>query len=84
MRGSITPMPYDLFGEVPVTEDEIFDWVAAVAPRWLTPQRAFEGYVRSYNVAAKIRAAKLDGTFHQIIENRSHPWHARLALAAVL
>jgi hypothetical protein len=33
---SFLPMPYDLFGEIPVTEDEIFEWVSAVAPRWLT------------------------------------------------
>lgn len=77
-------MPYDLFGEVPVTEDEIFAWVAAVAPRWLSPERAYHRYVRDWNVAAKVRAAKLAGTFHSTIEKPRRPWHARLALDAVV
>ncbi len=77
-------MPYDLFGEIPVTEDDVFDWVAAVAPRWLTPQRSFDGYVSAYNVADKIRAAKAAGTFNQIIGSRYVPWHARLALLAIV
>jgi hypothetical protein len=75
--------PYDLFGEIPVTEDEIFQWVAAVAPRWLTPERSFRGYVAAYHVPEKIRAAKLAGTFSTIVENPIQPWHARLALAAI-
>lgn len=77
-------MTYDLFGEIPVTEDDVFDWVAAVAPRWLEPERSFRGYVRAYNVPDKIRAAKLAGTFDAITANRHSPWHARLALDAVL
>ncbi|HJW55883.1 MAG TPA: hypothetical protein VJ577_11465 [Burkholderiaceae bacterium] len=77
-------MPYDLFGEIPVTEEEIFDWVAAVAPRWLTPERSFLGYVRDYNVPAKIRAAKLAGTFHEITSRPRTPWHARLAMSAII
>lgn len=78
------PHPFDLFGEIPVTEDEVFAWVAAIAPRWLTPERAFHGYVNGWNVVEKIRAAKAEGTFYERIEARTEPWHARLALAAVL
>ena len=78
------PMCYDLFGEIPVTEDEIVQWVAAVAPRWLTPQRSFDGYVRGYDVPGKIREAKRRGVFNQIVEQRRDAWHARLALAAII
>lgn len=77
-------MCYDLFGEIPVTEDEIVQWVAAVAPRWLTPERSFRGYVNAYNVPDKIRAAKLAGTFHMTIEKRHNAWHARLALNTIV
>ncbi|MEC4722934.1 hypothetical protein RY831_27625 [Noviherbaspirillum sp. CPCC 100848] len=77
-------MPYDLFGEIPVLEDEVYQWVAAVAPRWLHPESAYLRYVRSWDVPAKIRAAKAAGTFHQTIEKPSTQWHARLALSAVL
>lgn len=74
---------FDLFGEVPVLESEIVDWVEAVAPRWLSPERSFNGYVRGYDVAGKIRAAKLAGVYEQIIGQRRIVWHARLALAAI-
>ena len=77
-------MPYDLFGEIPVLESEIVDWVEAVAPRWLTPERSFRGYVAAYNVPGKIKAAKAAGVFDQIVERRAEPWHARLALSAIV
>ena len=74
----------DLFGEVPVLESEIVDWVAAVAPRWLAPPRSYASYVRTYAVAEKIRAAKLAGTYDAIIAQRRPSYHARLALAAIV
>ena len=77
-------MCYDLFGEVPVTEDEILAWVAAVAPRWLSSERAYRLYVQSWNVADKIRAAKLAGTFHAMTEKPRRAFHARLSLDAVI
>lgn len=77
-------MPYDLFGEIPVTEDEIFEYVRAVAPRWLSPRRSFDGYVRSYNVAGKVRMMKASGLWHTILDAAPQPWHARLALAAIV
>lgn len=78
------PAPFDLFGEIPVTEEEIFLWVAATAPRWLTPERSYRGYVKSWDVAGKVRAAKLMGTFYHVVEQPARPWHARLSLDAVI
>ena len=72
--------PVDLFGDVVVTHEDVFLWVAAVAPRWLSPQRSFNNYVRGYNVAGKVRAAKLNGTFHDTINDIYIPWHERLSL----
>lgn len=84
LKKTTLPNPaLDLFGEVPVLESEIVDWVEAVAPRWLTPEHSFRGYVRGYDVAGKIRAAKLAGVYEQIIDQRPQVWHARLALAAI-
>lgn len=77
-------MPYDLFGEIPVTEDECRAWVEAVAPRWLYPERSYRAYVRNYDVPGKIRAAKLRGEFWHIIDQPAHAWHARLALDCVI
>lgn len=75
---------HDLFGEIPVTEDEIFDYVLAVAPQYLSAEFRFNSYVRSYDVPGKIRAAKLRGTFYETIDQPRNAWHARLALSAVL
>lgn len=86
MRKKRTPPPnpaLDLFGEVPVLESDIVDWVEAVSPRWLTPERSFKGYVSGYDVVGKIKAAKLAGVYEQIISRRSLVWHARLALEAI-
>lgn len=77
-------MTYDLFGQVPITEDDLFLWVQAVAPRWLTPERAYRNYVKSWNVADKVRYAKIDGTFDTIIERPARVWHARLSLATII
>lgn len=77
-------MPYDLFGEIPVLESEIVDWVEAMAPRWLSPQRSFEGYVRAYDVPGKIRAAKKAGIYNEIVSRPAPVWHARLALNAII
>lgn len=71
-------MTYDLFGEIPVLESEIVLWVAAVAPRWLTPARSFNGYVRGYAVIDKIRAAKLSGHFDSITARAAPAYHVRL------
>ncbi|MBR8254342.1 MULTISPECIES: hypothetical protein [Burkholderia] len=66
----------DLFGEVIVTLDDVRLWVAALAPAYMSSERAFERYVRLWDVAGKVRAAKLAGTFDSIIarhiERRAH------------
>jgi hypothetical protein len=74
--------PYDLFGEIPVTDTDIFEWVSAVAPRWLRPERSYRLYIESWDVAGKVKAAKASGDFDTIIANpaRVAPWHARLPL----
>lgn len=73
----------DLFGEVPVTEADLYDWVAAVSPVHLT-ERGFDHYVRRYDVAGKIRVAKLRGAFESICARRHQPYHARLALQQIV
>lgn len=76
--------PHDLFGEIPVLESDLQAWVAAVAPRWLYPTRAFRRYCAAYDVAAKVRAAKAAGIFEHITEKPAHAWHVRLSLDVIL
>ena len=84
MRKTTRNPALDLFGEVVVTEDDLFNWVQAVAPLYLTPERSYRNYVRSYDVASKVRYAKLAGTFCAIIDKPRRPWHARIALSQIL
>jgi len=51
---------HDLFGEIPVTWDEIWLWVEEVAGLPRDSWRA-ANYIRWWNVPEKIRAAKLSG-----------------------
>jgi hypothetical protein len=74
----------DLFGEVPVLESDLENWVAAVAPVYLSSERSFQSYLKSYDVPAKVRRAKLRGEFDQITATKRVPYHARLALNAIL
>ncbi|RFP36162.1 hypothetical protein [Duganella sp. BJB476] len=73
----------DLFGEVPVTDDDLYDWVASVSPVH-TNERGYALYVQRYDVAGKVRAAKLARTFDAITARRPPPYHARLALQAIM
>jgi hypothetical protein len=73
----------DLFGEVVVTEDDLYDWVASVSPVHLS-MRAYDNYVQRYDVAGKVRAAKLQRRFDAITARRPPMYHARLALHAIL
>ena len=77
-------MCYDLFGEIPVTEDDVYLWVRAVSPRWLSPEKSYRNYVRTYDVAGKIRQAKLVGTFDTIVAHPVPQYHARLALHSII
>ncbi len=74
--GAINTTMYDLFGEIVVTTDDIAQWVAALAPAYMSSDRAFERYVRLWDVAGKVRRAKAAGTFESTIEaalaRRSH------------
>jgi hypothetical protein len=58
----------DLFGEIRVTLDDLRAWVAAMSPVNLE-ERNYENYLRRYNVADKVRAAKRSGEFDTIITN---------------
>ena len=56
----------DLFGEVPVTREDVYAWLIAVAEMDPASYRAF-GYVKSFCVLDKIVRAKIDGTFDDIV-----------------
>ena len=59
--------PYDLFGEIPVTWDEVDAWCLAVAKlqpdSWRRPY-----YIQYWRVIEKIQQAKAANTFRTIIE----------------
>lgn len=57
------PRARDLFKQVPVLECELVEWVERVAPHIAHAQWRIDAYVRGYNVAEKIRVAKLNGSF---------------------
>ncbi|RQQ65540.1 hypothetical protein [Burkholderia stagnalis] len=57
----------DLFGEIVVTHDDVAQWVSALAPAYMSSERSFERYVRLWDVAGKVRAAKASGTFESTI-----------------
>ncbi|TFZ02095.1 hypothetical protein [Ramlibacter humi] len=56
----------DMFGEVPVTRQDVYAWLMAVVQMDPESFRAAD-YIRNYRVLDKIVAAKLDGTFEQIV-----------------
>lgn len=73
------PAPIDLFGEIPVTLDELLAWMLAV-PGIAPDSPRFGYYVRGYDVIGKIRQAKASGTFEAAIAAPS-AGPARLAAA---
>lgn len=60
-KRGLTAMCRDLFGEVAVTWDEVYEWVESVANISRDSWRA-KYYIEHWNVPDKIRAAKLAGT----------------------
>lgn len=52
------PSIYDLFGDIPVTQNEIIAWCESVVHLSPTSPR-FNYYVKNWDVAYKIRQAKL-------------------------
>jgi hypothetical protein len=75
----------DLFGDVVITNADVFLWVSTVAPRWTYSERAFSNYVRGYSVADKVRAAKLSGHWQSVVNRHEYlaPWHDRLAVDVI-
>lgn len=72
--------PYDLFGEIPVTLDDVLAWMLAV-PGIPPSSSRFGAYVRGYQVIDKIRQAKAEGTFDAILQAPDRPAPFRLAAA---
>lgn len=65
-RKKTLPHPaLDLFGEVPVTWDEVYLWCEKV-PRISRDSWRLSWYLRGWNVPEKIRAAKLSGDFQRL------------------
>ncbi len=67
-RKAPRPRAKDLFGQVPVTLDDLQTWVKVKAPHMASNAWRFQHYVKAWNVADKIRAAKIDGSFYEIEE----------------
>lgn len=65
------PEVVDLFGEVPVTYEDIEHWLITV-PRIDPGSRHADWYVKAYDVPGKIKAAKLAGRWEQM-ERRELP-----------
>jgi hypothetical protein len=61
------PRAKDLFKQVPVLRSEIYAWVCHFAPHIAHADWRIEAYAKGYNVAEKIRAAKLDGSFFDLL-----------------
>jgi len=59
----------DLFGQIPVTLEDVSLWVAAVAPHVISSRMRLEHYIRSWDVATKVATAKNSGTFHQVSDS---------------
>jgi hypothetical protein len=67
MIGYAMRVERDLFGEIPVSEGDVLAWMLAVPGIAPTSPSRFAWYVRAYNVAGKIRAAKEDGSFDETV-----------------
>ncbi|MDP2822264.1 MAG: hypothetical protein Q8O52_06250 [Sulfuritalea sp.] len=71
----LRPAPVDLFGEVPITRREVMLWMWKV-PAWMTcgarPYR-IESYIRNWDVAGKIRRAKLYGGLEDVFGDEACP-----------
>lgn len=52
-------MPYDLFGEIPVTAADVRLWLRHIGME--SRSRRSDWYIKAYNVVEKIKEAKLRG-----------------------
>lgn len=59
------PRARDLFKEIPVTRQDIDEWCARHVPHLIHARWRIDIYVKGYNVADKIRAAKLNGSWFE-------------------
>lgn len=59
------PSAIDLFGEVPVTLADLDAWCDHLGKYWPCEWRK-EWYIKCWNVADKVRGAKLDGSFFRL------------------
>lgn len=66
----MTPSLYDLFGEIPVSQEEIEIWIDVV-PGWPRTSHRRAYYARNWNVAEKIRQAKMTGFWEDVQRARS-------------
>jgi hypothetical protein len=72
---------YDLFGDVIVTLDDVELWLDTV-PRYLSnAPNARLRYAKNYDIASKIKVAKMNNTFYQLEADKQNlsppPYSAR-------
>ncbi len=56
-----------VLADVVTDEHEAVAWVAVHAPHFLSRRQAFEYYVRGWNVVDKVRHAKANGSFRDVL-----------------
>ena len=81
----MTPHVHDLFGEIIVTRADVAAWLVSV-PRIDPDSPRAAAYIRGWDVAGKVRAAKARGVFDSItaprlIEAQSALWWHRMCWA---
>lgn len=59
----------DLFGDVIINVNEVDTWLDAIARMQHRTKSSREHYAQFYDVANKIKAAKLDGSYYLIISD---------------
>ena len=57
----LRPRPRDLFREITITLDDLDEWVKVIAPHLSHSRTRMDWYIKGWNVADKVRAAKLRG-----------------------
>lgn len=60
------PQPFDLFGEIPVTQDDVQQWCDVMLHTSPMPWRR-DYYIRAWNVPEKVRQAKVSGLWFDSI-----------------
>jgi hypothetical protein len=57
---------YDLFGDVIVTLDDVELWLDKVPRHLSNSPNARSRYAKNYDIASKIKQAKINGSFYQL------------------